>query len=60
MKNYSLISKVTLLTLLAIGIIVSAMVFLGGNEAGGLVDDPSRFDHRYHPASILQLYPLSR
>ncbi|MBR3647496.1 MAG: hypothetical protein IKN59_03795 [Paludibacteraceae bacterium] len=36
MKNYSLISKVTLLTLLAIGIIVSAMVFLGGNEAGGL------------------------
>ena len=36
MKNYSLISKVTLWVLLAIGIIISAMVFLGGNEAVGL------------------------
>ena len=36
MKNYSLISKVTLWVLLAIGLIVSAMVFLGGNEAEGL------------------------
>jgi hypothetical protein len=36
MKNYSLISKVTLWVLLAIGLIISAMVFLGGNEAGGL------------------------
>ena len=36
MKNYSLISKVTLWVLLAIGIIISAMVFLGGNEEGGL------------------------
>ena len=36
MKNYSLISKVTLWVLLAIGLIISAMVFLGGNEAVGL------------------------
>jgi len=36
MKNYSLISKVTLWVLLAIGLIISAMVFLGGNEEGGL------------------------
>ena len=36
MKNYSLISKVTLWVLLAIGIIISAMVFRGGNEAVGL------------------------
>lgn len=36
MKNYSLISKVTLWVLLAIGIIISALVFLGGNEAEGL------------------------
>ena len=39
MKNYSLISKVTLWVLLAIGIIISAMVFLGGNEAVGLEVD---------------------
>lgn len=36
MKNYSLISKITLWALLAIGLVISAMVFLGGNEAEGL------------------------
>ena len=36
MKNYSLISKVTLWALLAIGLVISALVFLGGNEAEGL------------------------
>ncbi|MBR4547302.1 MAG: hypothetical protein IKO66_04550 [Paludibacteraceae bacterium] len=35
MKNYSLISKVTLWVLLAIGIIISAMVFLGGTDGVG-------------------------
>ena len=35
MKNYSLISKVTLWVLLAIGLIISAMVFLGGNDGIG-------------------------
>ena len=36
MKNYSKISQITLWVLLAIGIVISAMVFLGGNEAVGL------------------------
>ena len=46
MKNYSLISKVTLWVLLAIGLIISAMVFLGGNDgvgyevAGDMLDVP--------------------
>ena len=35
MKNYSMISKVTLWVLLAIGIIISAMVFLGGTDGVG-------------------------
>ena len=42
MKNYSKISQITLWVLLAIGIVISAMVFLGGNEAVGLEVDRDR------------------
>lgn len=37
MKKYELISKVSLWVLLAIGVVISALVFLGGNQAEGLL-----------------------
>ena len=51
MKNYNLISKVTLWVLLALGIIVSLMFFLGGSNgsmevAGDFLDIP-RFTNLY-------------
>lgn len=36
MKNLNLIPKITLWVLLALGIVVSVMFYVGGNEAGGL------------------------
>lgn len=36
MKDMKLLPKITLLVLLAIGIVISAMFYMGGNEAEGL------------------------
>ena len=49
MKNYKLIPKITLWTLLALGIVVIAMFFLGGSQgslevAGDFLDIPKYTD----------------
>ena len=36
MKDIKLLPKITLLVLLAIGVVISAMFYMGGNEAEGL------------------------